>query len=90
MVNADGRYGGWVNYGLVRDRARLKDVLAEKLLGSRQSEYLGDTKQETACPVCGIRASGNNEIRSAFRFRTTNGISWPQSWCRKCRTARQH
>ena len=90
VVNADGRYGVWVNCGLVRDTARLKDVLAEKLLGSRQSEDLGGAKWETACPVCGIRASGSDEIRSAFGFRTTKGISRSQSWCRKCRTTRPH
>lgn len=86
VVNADGRYGVWVNCGLVRDKARLKDVLAERLQSSRQSEHLGGAKQKTVCPVCGIRASGSDEIRSVFGFRTTKGITRPQSWCRKCRT----
>ena len=89
VVNVDGGYGIWANCGLTRSVAGLKDVIEAALSGHRRFGTTSDWMRiETACPVCGVRASGIDDVKSVFGFRNTNGIRRPQSWCRKCRTSR--
>lgn len=87
-VNADGRYGTWINCGLVRDRAGLKDAIEQARTGRTRSEDLGGTDRSATCPSCDSHASGTAEIESMFGFRNTNGIIRTQSWCRGCRSDR--
>ncbi len=90
-VNNDGGYGAWVNCGMVRNSAGLKDVLDGAGSDSKQSESTGGApKQVATCPSCGAHASGRKEIMSAFGFRRTSGITRPQSWCKECRSDRRH
>jgi len=40
-----------------------------------------------SCPNCNEKiASNDQEIEDLFGYRTTNGRTIPQSWCRDCRT----
>lgn len=41
------------------------------------------------CPCCGKKAKGRNEIERWFGYRDMgNGKVIPQSYCRKCRSAK--
>ena len=92
VVNDTHDYGTWTNCGLVRDTAGLKDAIRKACSGldGRIKTASGGTGRAAAkCPVCSRRASGHNEIDSLFGFRRTNGITRPQSWCKKCRNAQR-
>ncbi len=44
-------------------------------------------KNTTACPHCGITASGQPTIQSVFGFRNMgDGTIRVQSWCKACRS----
>ena len=42
-------------------------------------------KDMTACPHCGILATGRNSNLIFFGFRKMDDTVRVQSWCRKCR-----
>lgn len=86
-VNGDGSYGTWVNCGMVRDRAGLKDTIDQARSGHKAPKTpAGLLEQSATCPACGTGALGTEEIVSVFGMRTSGGITRRQSWCRKCRT----
>lgn len=86
VVNEDNRYGTWINCGLIRNNAGLKDAIEQAHTGHKASVTSVYTQSST-CPACGKRASGRIEINSIFGFRNINGIIRVQSWCKKCRTS---
>lgn len=43
---------------------------------------------EADCPRCKLEAKGDEEIEAKFGFRTIQGKTIPQSWCRRCRSGK--
>lgn len=43
---------------------------------------------ETKCPRCDLDAKGDEEIEAKFGFRTIQGKTIYQSWCRRCRSGK--
>ncbi|MDA7959501.1 MAG: DEAD/DEAH box helicase family protein [Nitrosopumilus sp.] len=80
-VNKDGGYGIWASGGMIFDRAEARSVIAS------HAEGPVGARVEARCPRCRARAEGHAGVQKAFGFRTVGGITRPQSWCNRCRSA---
>lgn len=66
----------------VRGKPRNK-IYKEKFTSTIQNRLL------KTCPKCKVKASGNDEIKNIFGFRTSNNNYIPQSYCRNCRNIKK-
>ena len=78
VVNEDGNYGTWT-WDVAFHPAEVKGII-EKHFKTKVS-----AREYAMCPKCGRTAQSRQEIEKEFGFRSINGITRPQSWCRFCR-----
>ena len=77
-MNSDGRFGAWAC------DVTLAPSEAETII-HRHTRLEVAARGAARYPSCLKKAGSRQEIRRLFGFRNMNGITRPQSWCRKCR-----
>lgn len=78
VVNEDGRYGTWT-WDVAFHPSEVRGII------EKHSKTEISAKEIAKCPKCGKTSESRQEIEKEFGFRNMDGISRPQSWCRKCR-----
>lgn len=77
-VNDDGNYGTWT-WDVAFDPSKVKTII------SKHAKTETSAREYAKCPKCSVEASSRQEIEKKFGFRNMDGISRPQSWCKRCR-----
>jgi type III restriction enzyme len=77
-VNEDGNFGIW-SWDVAFHPTEVRGII------EKHSKSEVSFKIIAKCPKCGKNANSNQDIEKEFGFRNIDGITKPQSWCRKCR-----
>lgn len=77
-VNDNGNYGTWA-WDVAFHPSKVLEIIAKHVKTSVSA------RERAKCPQCNRKAKSRQEIEEKFGFRTMDGITRPQSWCRSCR-----
>ena len=78
VVNEDGSYGTWT-WDVAFHPSEVRGIIAN------HGKTEVSARESAKCPKCGKSVQSRQEIEKEFGFRNMDGMSRPQSWCRKCR-----
>lgn len=77
-VNNNGNYGTW-SWDVSFNPGSIKGIISKHVQSDTSSA------ERTKCPRCNKSAYLRKEIEKEFGYRNIDGLTRPQSWCRKCR-----
>jgi len=78
VVNEDGSYGTWT-WDVAFSPSEVRGII------SKHAKTEISAREHARCPKCARTAESRQEVEKEFGFRNVDGITRPQSWCRKCR-----
>ena len=78
VVNEDGRYGTWT-CDVAFNPSEVREIIIQHIKTKTFAE------EYVRCPKCDKDAQSKQDIDKEFGFCNVDGITKPQSWCRKCR-----
>ncbi len=81
VVNEDGNYGTWT-WDVAFHPSEVRGII------DKHNKTQVSANEYAKCPKCGKMAQSRQKIETGFGFRNMDGITRPQSWCRKCRKDR--
>jgi len=77
-VNDSGVYGTWT-WDVAFHPSEVRGIVG------KHARTEASAREHAKCPKCSRTAASRQEIEKEFGFRTVDGMTRPQSWCKKCR-----
>ena len=79
VVNEDGRYGTWA-WDVAFHPSDVQSIINKHVVSNVSA------RMYTKCPCCAVVATSKQEVEVTFGFCNVDGITRPQSWCKKCQS----
>ncbi len=78
VINDDGTYGTWT-WDVAFHPTEVRGII------EKHSKTETTANIFAKCPKCGKTVNSRQDTETEFGFRNIDGITRPQSWCRRCR-----